>query len=106
MPRSVIGVVLVLFGGLSAMALWEHGIWGILAPLVQTLAGGQVLADLVIALTLVMVWMWHDARALGRPVWPWLVLTLAAGSFGPLGYLLTRPSAATTPGGGPLTPDR
>jgi hypothetical protein len=50
----------------------------------------QVLADLVIALTLVMVWMWHDAKASGRSAWPWLALTLAAWSFGPLIYLLTR----------------
>jgi len=51
-----------------------------------------VLVDLVIALTLVLVWMWRDAQATGRNVWPWVLLTLVAGSFGPLGYLLTRQS--------------
>ncbi len=90
MARALIVVILVLFGALTAAALWQHGYWGILAPHFQSVGGGQVLADLVIALSLVMVWMWRDARASGRNIWPWLVLTLVAGSFGPLGYLLTR----------------
>ena len=90
MARTLIVVTLVLFGALTAAALWHHGYWGILAPHFQSFGGGQVLADLVIALSLVMVWMWRDARASGRNIWPWLVLTLVAGSFGPLGYLLTR----------------
>lgn len=90
MARALIVVTLVLFGALTAAALWQHGYWGILAPHFQSFGGGQVLADLVIALTLVMAWMWRDARASGRTIWPWLVLTLVAGSFGPLGYLLTR----------------
>ena len=90
MSRALIVVTLALFGALTAMALWQHGYWGIIAPHFQSFGAGQVLADLVIALTLAMVWMWHDARAQGRIAWPWLVLTLVAGSFGPLGYLLTR----------------
>lgn len=90
MQRLFLVVALALLGAATAAALWQHGYWGILAPHFQSVGGGQVLADLVIALSLVMVWMWRDARASGRNIWPWLVLTLVAGSFGPLGYLLTR----------------
>lgn len=94
MQRTLLIVTLILFGALSAVALWQHGFWGIIAPHFQSFGGGQVFADLVIALTLVMVWMWQDAKATGRNVWPWIVATLALGSFGPLIYLLTRKSTA------------
>lgn len=92
MQRTLITVTLLLFGALTAAALWQHGYWGIIAPHFQSFGGGQVLTDLVISLTLVMVWMWRDAKATGRNVWPWIVTTLALGSFGPLLYLLTRQS--------------
>ena len=92
MQKTLIVIILVLFGALSVNALWQHGYWGLFAPHVKSLDSAQVLADLVVALSLVMVWMWHDARKTGRNVWPWLVATLALGSFGPLGYLLTRPA--------------
>lgn len=93
MQRTLLSITLVLFGALTAAALWRHGYWGIFAPHFQTLAGGQVLTDLVIALTLVMVWMWNDAKSTGRNAWPWMIATLALGSFGPLIYLLTRKTA-------------
>ena len=92
MQRTLITVTLLLFGALTAAALWQHGYWGIIAPHFQSFGGGQVLTDLVISLTLVMVWMWRDAKATGRNVWPLIVTTLALGSFGPLLYLLTRQS--------------
>jgi hypothetical protein len=88
MPRVLLIITLVLFGGLSAVALWQHGFWGIIAPHFQSTGAGQVFADLVIALTLVMVWMWQDAKAAGRNPLPWIVATLVVGSFGPLVYLL------------------
>ncbi len=86
-------LVLALFGALSTAAMWQHGYWGLLEPLFQSLAGMQVLADLAIACSLAAVWMWQDAKARGRNVWPWLALTLVAGSFGPLLYLLTQSRA-------------
>jgi len=98
MQRSLLIVTLLLFGALSTVALWYHGYWGILAPHFQSFGAGQVLADLVISLVLVMVWMWQDAKATGRNIWPWLIFTLTAGSFGPLLYLLTRKSASSEMG--------
>jgi hypothetical protein len=94
MPRSVLILVLVAFSVLSALALRQHGYLGIFELQFRTFGGAQVLADLVIALLLVMLWMWRDARATGRNPWPWLALTLAAGSFGPLLYLLGRRRAS------------
>jgi hypothetical protein len=95
MQRSLIAIVLILFGALSAVAVWQHGYLGIFVSELQSTAGMQVLADLVIALSLFLVWMWRDAKAIGRNPWPWLVVTLAIGSFGPLLYLLTRKSEET-----------
>jgi hypothetical protein len=104
MPRRLLTLTLVLFGALSAAALWQDGYWGILAPHFQSFGGAQVLADLVIALSLVMLWMWRDAKATGRNIWPWIALTLALGSFGPLIYLLTAQSARSRLAAGDPSP--
>lgn len=93
MQRTILRATLLLFGALSAVALWQHGYWGILAPHFRSSGAGQVFADLVIALSLVMVWMVRDAKTSGRAAWPWILLTLVAGSFGPLVYLLTKPAS-------------
>ena len=90
MDKGIILLVLILFSALSGFALWHHGFWGIFLPPFQSLYAGQIFADLVIALTLVMIWMYRDAKTTGRNPWPWVVATLAFGSFSPLIYLLSR----------------
>ena len=92
MQRALIVITLILFGALSTVAINQHGFVGIFMSPMQSLASTQIFFDLVISLTLVMIWMWHDAKANGRNIWPWLIATLAVGSFGPLVYLLTRKS--------------
>lgn len=82
--------ILAAFAVLTGLALWHHGYWGILEPHFRSFGAAQVLADLVIALGLFLVWMWRDAKQSGRNPWPWLLVTLVAGSFGPLLYLLAR----------------
>lgn len=92
MQRSLILIALALFGALSTIAMTEFGYVGIFMSPLQSLASLQIFADLLIALTLVMIWIWRDAKASGRNAWPWLIATLTTGSFGPLLYLLTRKS--------------
>jgi hypothetical protein len=99
MTRLLLLTVLLPFSALSVAALWQHGYWGLFEPALHSLAAAQVLVDLVIALGLVLVWLWRDARANGRNPWPWTLLTLAAGSFGPLLYLLVRPQASASGSG-------
>lgn len=80
---------LLVLGAVTAIALWHDGLLGIFAAATHSYGSMQIFADLVIALSLVMVWMWRDAQNTGRNVWPWIVLTLIAGSFGPLLYFIT-----------------
>jgi hypothetical protein len=102
MNKPLLIVVLALFSVLSGVALWQHGYWGLFTPAFTNSGAAQVLADLGIALSLFLVWMWRDAARLGRTRWPWLVITLAFGSFGPLLYLLTR----REPGASQISGDR
>ena len=93
MPRtpwiSVLFITL-LFGVLSTKALGAHGYFGIWRLQFACWGALQVLADLTILCLLACVWMVQDARKTCVNPWPFLVLTLAAGSFGPLTYLLIR----------------
>jgi len=89
-------VVTAAFGALSAVALMDVGYWGIIAPHFQAWGPGQVFADLVIALTLVVVWMVADSRTSGISAWPFVAITLVLGSFGPLFYLIARELKATS----------
>jgi hypothetical protein len=90
MIRYAILAVIAAFATLTTLALEQHGYFGIIAYHLPSSAGWQVGADLVIACSLAMVWMFNDARKTGRNVWPYLAITLVMGSFGPLFYLLLR----------------
>jgi hypothetical protein len=105
LPLRLLGlfVVLVLFGALTAVAVADVGIIGIFRPHFQAWGPAQVFADLVILAVLACIWMVTDARALGLRAWPFVVLTMLAGSFGPLLYLVLREvrSRAAGEGGRP-----
>jgi hypothetical protein len=87
--KPILAFILVAFSIQGVYVLSQVGYWNIWIHNLNHVTGQQVFADLLISLSLVMVWMWHDAKTTGRNVWPWIALTLAAGSFGPLIYLLT-----------------
>jgi hypothetical protein len=88
--RIIILVILLPFAVLTALALADVGYWGILAPHFQSWGEGQVLADLVITCSLACIWMIKDSKDRGTSPWPFVLITLVAGSFGPLLYLFLR----------------
>ncbi len=90
--RTVLLVVTAAFSAFTAWAVARTGYVGFYEQLLASRAGWQVLADITIALLLVLSWIRRDARAQGRRFWPYLALTLALGSLGPLLYLVLRPS--------------
>lgn len=91
MFKPLLLLVSMAFGAFTVAAIWLEGLSGIFGSIAHSLGSMQIFIDLVIALALVMVWMWKDAKRKQRNIWPWLILTLLAGSFGPLLYLITDP---------------
>ena len=93
--------LLIPFTLLTVYAVLEVGYIGIFDYQRHSPAGWQVFADLVVALLLVLTWLIPDALKNGRNPVPWVLLTLASGSFGPLLYLATarQPAAAAAPAG-------
>lgn len=88
-PKRWLAIALLIpFTVVTLIALREVGYLGIIEYHLPSPAGWQVFFDLVIALVLFCGWMISDAARHGRKVWPYLLITLFAGSFGPLLYLL------------------
>lgn len=94
--RALLITVTAAFALFTAAVVAHTGLLGFYRQLADSPAAWQTLVDIGIALTLVLVlvWMRQDARRNGRAFWPWVPVTLALGSFGPLLYLLRRPPAA------------
>lgn len=85
---ALLAICLVVLIPVTIMALWQYGVGGVFASIVQSSASVQIYLDLFVLCVLAIVWMRRDSRETGRRFWPWAILTLAAGSFGPLLYLL------------------
>jgi hypothetical protein len=82
--------VLLPFLAYTAWVLATEGYLGFWAQALGSPVAVQLTLDLVIALSLVLLWMWEDARATRMPFAPYLVVTLLIGSIGPLAYLIHR----------------
>ena len=93
--KILIAAVLADFTALSIYAVWQFGLVGLFEAVFANAATITAFVDLVIALSLVMIWMWQDARQRGVSALPYFAVTLVAGSVGPLLYLLLRPADRT-----------
>jgi len=91
--RIALGIVLVSFTALTAYAIEQYGFAGSLAACFANAATTTLFVDASIALGLVVMWMWDDARAQGRSWLPYALLTLVFGSVGPLLYLVSGGTA-------------
>jgi hypothetical protein len=83
-------VILAGFSCLTVYAVYHYGYIGFFEQMTTNAVTVQVFVDLVIALSLVMGWIWQDARERGVSPLPYIVLTLVLGSIGPLLYLIRR----------------
>jgi hypothetical protein len=93
MSRTLLILAFAAFGAYSTYVLFDVGYVGILRTHLINSGSVQVACDLVIALSLVCVWIVQDARSRGRNPWPYVIATIFLGSFGPLLYLLLRGQA-------------
>ena len=99
MNSKQIGLAVVLcdFLGLTAYAVYQYGYVGFFEQVMANWATITVFVDLVIALSLVIAWMVRDARQRGVSAVPYVVLTLALGSVGPLVYVIRRFGSESAP---------
>lgn len=82
--------LLAAFQAISGFAVYQHGYLGLWRLIGQDSGTVQLFSDLTVAMLLITSWMGRDSRTSGVPAWPYILLTIAAGSFGPLSYLLHR----------------
>lgn len=87
--------VFAAFGAYSLYVIWELGYVGLWQACMANIGTWQLLLDFVIMSFLVLGYIARDARRTGRKFWPYAVITLAGGSFGPLLYLLLAPREAS-----------
>ena len=92
MNRKIFAILLALlaFAVLTGYALYDVGILGIFGAATANSGAVQIFVDLVIVCFLACVWMVADGRKRNLNPWPYIVITVLAGAFGPLLYLLRR----------------
>lgn len=96
--RTALILVFAAFGAFSLYVMWQVGYLGIWQAGMSSPGAWQVLIDLVLMSCIALGYMWHDAQRTGRKVWPFALVTLAAGSLGPMLYLLLAPRHAAGTG--------
>ena len=82
--------VLVAFLGFTVYELATLGYVGFFEQALSSPATILLSVDLVLSLSLVLVWMWNDSKTSGVAFAPYALIALGFGVAGPLGYLLHR----------------
>jgi Terpene cyclase DEP1 len=90
LTRASIAFVLASFLALTARALAAYGYVGFFEQAFANAVVSVLAFDLVICLSLIAVFIYHDARKLGITPWPYIAIGATLGAAGPLLYLLRR----------------
>jgi hypothetical protein len=96
--QLALSAALIVLLAMDAYSVHLYGYIGFLRTVLANFAGVTAFVDLAIALVLILAWMGDDARQRNVSAIPYLVLTIALGSVGPLLYLIRRfadPTAGT-----------
>ena len=93
--QLALSAALIVLLAMDAYAVYLYGYIGFFRMVLANFAGVTAFVDLAIALVLILAWMGDDARQRNVSAIPYLVLTLALGSIGPLLYLIRRFSDQT-----------
>ena len=93
--QLALSAVVIAFVSQEAYAIYLYGYLGFFRMVFANFAGYAAFVDLLIALVLIMVWIGDDARRRGVSGLPYIVLTIALGSIGPLLYLIRRLGVVT-----------
>src|SRR5262249_5854383 len=90
--KILVGAVLAAFLALHVYAFETDGLFSGIVAAFHNMNGWNLvfLADLVIALTMVSVWIFRDAKKRGVSPLPYVALTMTTGSIGSLFYLLKK----------------
>lgn len=86
--RPALWLTTLAFGAYSFWVMAQVGYFGIWQAGFANPGSTQITLDLVVSSVLLIGFVVRDAKAQGRAWWPWALITLVAGSFGTLGYLL------------------
>ena len=86
--RPALWALALPFAAYSLWALAQVGYLGLWQGGFANTGSTQITLDLIVSSLLLMLFVARDCQAQRRPWWPWALLTLAAGSFGTLAYLL------------------
>jgi hypothetical protein len=82
--------VLIAFLSQDAYVIYLYGYVGFFRMLLANPAGVAAAVDMSIALVLIAIWMSEDAQQRKISALPYLLVTVALGSAGPLLYLVRR----------------
>jgi hypothetical protein len=88
--QIALSLIMVVVLAVDAEAIYSHGLVGFIRTALATGPAIASFVDMAVALGLVCIWMAQDARERGVSALPYLLVTFALGSVGPLLYLISR----------------